>query len=155
MSDTIIIPFRQAPPAFIQKQASVTTTTSATNGTYTSIAFATNILDNNLGVIENTSNTQLKALVAGTFRIRYNINMTSAANNKAFEARALKGGATDLTETHTTCNTGNGANASLVHAIFVDLAVNDTIEIQVTAINATAGTSQTTSTFALELVKFN
>ena len=150
-----LLPFRSAPPAFIQKVASGTTATSATNGTFTSIAFATNDLDNNLSVIENTSSTQLKALVAGTFRIAHNVSILVAVNNKSFESRLLKNGATALTQSRTTCACSNPTEGSLVQNILVDLAANDTIEVQVAPINATAGTAQANSQFCMELVKFN
>lgn len=153
--DTPVLPFRQAPPAYWQKYASGTTATSAVNGTFTTIAFAANSANNGLGIVDSPNTTQLRALVAGTYRIRHNVSILCTVNNKAFEARILKNGTTPVPESRTTCTCANATEDALTQDLLVDLAVNETVEIQVAPINATAGTAQINSSFSIELVKFN
>ena len=152
---SIVLPYRSAPPAFLQRTAGTTTATGAVNGTYTTITFNTAQLSNDLGVMDAPSNTQLRALVAGTYRIYYNMMVSSGTNNKSWEARLLKNGTTDLTGSHSTVTVSAACQGSLIETILVDLAANDYVEAQVTPRSATATTVQIGSQFRMELVKFN
>lgn len=132
------------PLAFWTAQMEANQNSGAANGTFTTLTFATDLLNLPGGLIDRPTTTRMRALLAGYYRIQYRLSHFNTGNSTArgAESRLFLNNATAVADS--VCSSGalNSATQAgvLIASPIVLLATNDFLEVQVAPRSATAHT---------------
>lgn len=142
---------------FVYSRLNTNQATGAVNGVFTTLAYNNDYATYLDSKIDRPSTTQFRALVAGWYRVSYEMYGVPAANDRGAEFRIIKNGIpTGLTGSKMQLSRGQ---ASATQAGFgsktfaVQLDANDYIEIQAAPQDGTVVTIQDFSTVAFELMR--
>lgn len=142
--------------AFVFSQLNSGQATGATNGTFTTMSFNLDYASVLAGIIDRPAASQFRALVAGWYRITYQMYGVPAANYRGSEIRLIKNGVGTALSGSTMRITRASANATLGgfggKVFAVQLAANDYIELQAAPLDGSIITFSDFSNLSFELI---
>ena len=142
--------------AFIASVLNTDQPTGAINGIWTTLSFNSDYAGRPLTYMDRPTATRFRALIAGYYRVHYEMYGVPDANDKMAELRIIKNGiATSLTGAYMKLSEGrstidNGGFAGKFYTVL--LAVNDYIELQAAPLAASIVTFQSFSTLTFDFL---
>ena len=119
--------------AYLFYQQSADATATAT-GTYVTIPMGTSVLAFGNGFLDKPATNTFRALVGCVVRVSYTVAVDSTANETGFRLRALRNSTTEVAASSVIGTSRDSIleNSSGVCTFVVELAANDTVELQIT-----------------------
>jgi hypothetical protein len=139
---------------FVFSQLNTGQATGNTNGTFTTMNFNLDYASVLASIIDRPTASQFRALIAGWYRITYQMYGVPSANDRGAEIRLIKNGVgTALSGSTMRITRANATLGGFGGKIFaVQLAANDYIELQAAPLDASIVTFSNFSNLSFELI---